>query len=131
MGTSPSTVTFLLDQLRSIPGVRARKMFGEYALYCGEKVVALVCDDQLFVKMTEAGKALVEKYGVHFDPAVRDDIVARYKKLDLPIYNSGVYADLTPVKDKAGKITDVKVTYPRDFLAQQLEWARLNGTRGF
>jgi dipeptidyl-peptidase-3 len=78
-----------------------------------------------------AGKALVEKYGVHFDPAVRDDIMARYQKLDLPIYSSGVYADLEPVKDKAGKVTDVKVTYPRDFLAQQLEWARLNGTLGF
>lgn len=34
-------------------------MFGEYALYCGEKVVALVCDDQLFVKITDAGRTLV------------------------------------------------------------------------
>jgi TfoX/Sxy family transcriptional regulator of competence genes len=34
-------------------------MFGEYALYCDEKVVALVCDDQLFVKITPAGRALV------------------------------------------------------------------------
>jgi TfoX/Sxy family transcriptional regulator of competence genes len=32
-------------------------MFGEYALYCDKKVVALVCDDNLFVKITEAGKA--------------------------------------------------------------------------
>jgi TfoX/Sxy family transcriptional regulator of competence genes len=38
-------------------------MFGEYALYCGEKVVALVCVNQLFVKITPAGKALVgERY---------------------------------------------------------------------
>ena len=34
-------------------------MFGEYALYCDEKVVALICDDQLFVKITPAGKELV------------------------------------------------------------------------
>ncbi len=34
-------------------------MFGEYALYCGDKVVALVCDNQLFVKLTPPGKALV------------------------------------------------------------------------
>ena len=53
-------------------------------------------------------KALVDKYGTHFDPAVRDDVVARYKKLDIPIYVSGVYANLAPVKDKAGKVTDVK-----------------------
>jgi len=37
--------------------VRVRKMFGEYALYCEDKVVALICDDQLFVKITPAGKA--------------------------------------------------------------------------
>lgn len=36
-------------------------MFGEYALYCDEKVVALVCDDQLFVKITEPGRAFVGK----------------------------------------------------------------------
>ena len=59
MATSASTIDFLLDQLRGVPGIRARKMFGEYALYCGEKVVALVCDDQLFVKITAPGQALV------------------------------------------------------------------------
>ena len=57
--TRQSTVDFLLDQLASLGQVRARKMFGEYALYFGEKVVALVCDDQLFVKITPDGKALV------------------------------------------------------------------------
>ena len=59
MTTSQSTIDFLLDQLSALPNVRARKMFGEYALYCEEKVVALVCDNQLFVKITLAGKALV------------------------------------------------------------------------
>jgi DNA transformation protein and related proteins len=59
MATSKSTIDFLIDQLREVPAVRARKMFGEYALYCGGKVVALVCDDQLFVKITAPGKALV------------------------------------------------------------------------
>jgi TfoX/Sxy family transcriptional regulator of competence genes len=59
MATSQRTIEFLLDQLAAVPGVWARKMFGEYALYCGEKVVALVCDDQLFVKITAPGRALV------------------------------------------------------------------------
>jgi DNA transformation protein len=59
MATSQNTIDFLLDQLREVARVRATKMFGEYALYCDGKVVALVCDDQLFVKITEAGKALV------------------------------------------------------------------------
>jgi len=79
----------------------------------------------------EAGKALVSKYGVHFDPAVRDDVVARYKKLQIPIYLSGIYADLAPVKDKSGKVTGVAISYPRNFLAQQLAWARENGTLGW
>jgi TfoX/Sxy family transcriptional regulator of competence genes len=37
-----------------------KKMFGEFALYHGEKVIALICDNQLFVKPTEAGRALIE-----------------------------------------------------------------------
>ena len=79
----------------------------------------------------EGIKKLIDKYGLHFDPAVRDDVIARYKKIDVPIYYSGVFADLTPVKDKSGKATDVAISYPRDFLAQQLAWARENGTLGF
>ncbi len=59
MTTRQGTIDFLLDQLSGLPRLRARKMFGEYALYCDEKVVALVCDDQLFVKITPPGRALV------------------------------------------------------------------------
>ena len=59
MATSARTVEFLLDQLRAVRDVSARKMFGEYAIYVGDKVVALVCDDQMFVKITDGGKALV------------------------------------------------------------------------
>lgn len=49
----------MLDQLSSVGVVRARRMFGEYALYCDDRVVALVCDDQLFVKITEQGREYV------------------------------------------------------------------------
>ena len=63
MATSQETVDFLLDQLRAVPGVRARKMFGEYALYVEDKVVTLVCDEQMYVKITPAGKAWMgERY---------------------------------------------------------------------
>ncbi len=62
MATKQSTIDYLLDQLSSVKDIRARKMFGEYALYCEDKVVALVCDDELFVKITEPGKKLVGKY---------------------------------------------------------------------
>jgi len=63
MSTGQSTIDFLLDQLSDLPGIRARKMFGEYALYFQDKVVALICDNQLFVKITPEGRALVgEQY---------------------------------------------------------------------
>lgn len=63
MATSQDTIDYLLDQLEGAGNVRARKMFGEYALYLDDKVVALVCDDQLFVKITQPGKDFVgERY---------------------------------------------------------------------
>jgi DNA transformation protein and related proteins len=61
MATKQSTVDYILDQLINM-NVSARKMFGEYALYCDEKVVGLICDDTLFIKITEAGKTYVGKY---------------------------------------------------------------------
>lgn len=59
MASQPSTFEHVLDQLSDIPGISAPKMFGEYGTYWGGKIVALVCDDQLFVKPTEPGRALV------------------------------------------------------------------------
>jgi DNA transformation protein len=47
---------YLVDQMRNLKGLRYRAMFGEYALYYNDKVVALVCDDELFVKITPEGK---------------------------------------------------------------------------
>lgn len=59
MATKQSLVDFILEQMSRAEGVSARKMFGEYAIYCGGKIVALVCDDQLFVKATAAGRAFI------------------------------------------------------------------------
>ena len=62
MASRQSTVDFLAQQISSAGIVSARKMFGEYGIYCGEKMVALVCDDQLFVKPTPGGKAFLGEY---------------------------------------------------------------------
>ncbi len=62
MSTKPSTVEFILDQLKTLQDVTTRKMFGEYALYCDGKVVGLVCDDTLFIKITDEGKKFVGTY---------------------------------------------------------------------
>lgn len=59
MSTKQSTIDYILDQLSFLRDVTARKMFGEYALYYNGKVVALVCDDTLYIKITEPGKEFV------------------------------------------------------------------------
>ena len=58
MSSSQSTVDYILDQADSTK-VSARKMFGEYTLYCNGKIVGLVCDDTLFIKITPQGKGFV------------------------------------------------------------------------
>lgn len=59
MTTRPGTVAWIVEQSGG-PGVlSARKMFGEYALYRDGKLVALVCDDQLYLKPNPAGRAFL------------------------------------------------------------------------
>ncbi len=59
MASKQGTVDFILEQITGAGTVEAKKMFGEYTLYCDGKIVALVADDQLYLKMTAAGKALL------------------------------------------------------------------------
>ena len=59
MASKQSVVDFILEQIAGAGAVSARKMFGEYALYCDAKLVALIADDELFVKPTTAGRALL------------------------------------------------------------------------
>jgi dipeptidyl-peptidase-3 len=72
-------------------------------------------------------KALVNQYGVHFEPALRDQVVARYNKLDLPVYWAGINSDLTAQFGSGGEVTSVAISYPRDFAKQQLEFASMYG----
>lgn len=59
MATDPDFVKFVADQIDDTCEISYRKMFGEYALYSKGKVVALVCDNQLFIKSTQAGKSFI------------------------------------------------------------------------
>jgi TfoX/Sxy family transcriptional regulator of competence genes len=59
MSSSLAFAEYVSDQIRDAGEVSFRKMFGEYAVYCDGKVVALICDDQLFVKQTAAGRAFI------------------------------------------------------------------------
>src|SRR4029079_7793477 len=53
-------VDFLMEQIAEAGEMRSRKMFGEYALYCNEKVVAFIFDDQLFIKPTDIGYTFLD-----------------------------------------------------------------------
>ena len=59
MASDLEFVEYVCDQIGASGRVFFRKMFGEYAIYCGDKVVALVCDDRLFVRPTPGGRAFV------------------------------------------------------------------------
>ena len=59
MASDLEFVEFVVDQIEHAGVISYRKMFGEYALYCEGKVVALICDNQLFVKPTKAGRSFI------------------------------------------------------------------------
>ena len=59
--TDADFAAYVTDQAAGAGRVTCRKMFGEYAVYLDGKVVALICDNQLFVKPTEPGRALLSR----------------------------------------------------------------------
>jgi dipeptidyl-peptidase III len=71
-----------------------------------------------------AAKELFETYGVHFDPEMRDEVVARVEHLNLPSYTGFVMPKLEAVKDQTGRVTDVKISYPCDLTTQMLEYSK-------
>ena len=73
----------------------------------------------------DAIKALVDRYAVRFDPPVRDQVVARYKALDLPTYWAGINPELTADFDARGNVTAVRIAYPRDAVRQYLAYGRM------
>ena len=60
MASDLSFVEFVVEQMEHAGTITYRKMFGEYGLYCDGKIMALICDDQLFIKPTKAGRAYIE-----------------------------------------------------------------------
>lgn len=59
MSSDQSFADFIADQMEGAGRITCKKMFGEYGVYCNEKIVALICDNQLFVKPTEAGRSFI------------------------------------------------------------------------
>ena len=104
MSTQKDVIEFILEKLNEPKRFSARAMFGEYALYADGKVVALVCDDQLFVKILPASKDLEDicEKGAPF-PGAKDYYLVEEDQLtklqDLP----GILLDIAkslPAKKK-------------------------------
>jgi dipeptidyl-peptidase III len=74
----------------------------------------------------DAAKELINKYGIHFNTAWRDQVVERYKKLDVPQNWVGINPDLE-LRRVPGDKMEVTISYPRDFAEQQLAYTKING----
>jgi dipeptidyl-peptidase-3 len=72
----------------------------------------------------EAGRALVETYGVKVNPTIHAEILARYKKLNIAPYKGFVNPIYTAVTDEMGNITDVTISYGENYVDQMLRYSR-------
>lgn len=59
MASKQHVADYATDQIRGAGQVRSQKMFGEYAIYCDERVVALLCDNELYIRPTEGGRSFI------------------------------------------------------------------------
>jgi dipeptidyl-peptidase-3 len=75
----------------------------------------------------DAAKELITKYGVHFNTAWRDQVVARYKTLDIPTYWVGINPELELRRGAGSGGGNVQISYPRDIVTQQLRYAKIAG----
>ena len=73
----------------------------------------------------DAIKALIDRYGVHFDPKLRDQVVERYGQLNLPTYWAGINPELAAEFDAQGHVTRVTIAYPRDAVRQYLRYGAM------
>ncbi len=94
---------------------RLRKLFGELL-----REIQRIKSEGDF----QAGKDLIENYGVKVDPQLHAEILERYKKLNLAPYTGFVNPNLVPEMDKTGEIIDVKVEYVDDYLGQMLNYGK-------
>ena len=72
----------------------------------------------------QAAKQLVENYGVKIDPQLHEEILERYKKLNLAPYKGFVNPVMRLVKNAQGEVTDVTLDYTEGYAAQMLRYSR-------
>jgi TfoX/Sxy family transcriptional regulator of competence genes len=59
MASEKEFADYVIEQMQGAGKITCRKMFGEYGLYCDGNIFGLICDNQVFIKPTEAGRAFI------------------------------------------------------------------------
>ncbi|MFQ5877668.1 MAG: peptidase M49 [Acidobacteriota bacterium] len=70
-----------------------------------------------------AARDLVERFGIRIDPELRDEIVARSRRVGVPSYVAFVMPDIVPVRDASDEVVDARIAYESDFTRQMLQYA--------
>ena len=71
----------------------------------------------------EAARLLVEEYAVRIDPELHEEVLQRYRKLNLAPYKGFINPWLLPVFDKDGNIADIQVNYSESYEHQMLRYS--------
>lgn len=59
MASKEGLVQYIAEQMSGAGSIRYRKMMGDYCVYCDEKVIGLICDNQLFLKNTPSAQEML------------------------------------------------------------------------
>lgn len=142
MASNLEFVQYAAEQMRDAGNITYRKMFGEYGVYCDGKIFALICDNQLFIKITKAGAEVwsgleeaapyegAKPYYLIEDMEDRERltefIAATCRELPMPkpkkkkvqtneVHKAGVTAKEKEEKKNTGKITAEKIDYKKKY----------------
>lgn len=59
MASTVEFVEYVCEQIGGAGNITYKKMFGEYGVYCNQKIIGLICNNQFFVKKTKVGETLL------------------------------------------------------------------------
>ncbi len=106
MASSLDFVEYVCEQIGGAGEITYKKMFGEYGVYCNQKIIGVICDDQFFVKKTEAGARLCPDCaeGAPYEGAKAHFVVDNFEDRDLMArFISATYDELPAPKPKKKK----------------------------
>ena len=108
MSTTKENIEYFLEQMADAGHMRARPMFGEYGLYCNDKIVGLVCDDNIFIKITPiSDKCLDSSHNAPPYPGAKNYLLVPEEKWEdrewLSNFIKDTVANLPPPKIKKKK----------------------------